>query len=57
VVRRGIEITRADAVAHRRTGLDIVVCGEDSFATCKEAQAIESAGDLWTSSFDPSPES
>jgi hypothetical protein len=40
-VRRGALLTFTQAVARRRAGLDIVVCGDNPFANCKEAQQIE----------------
>jgi hypothetical protein len=42
-VRRGSPLTRAEAVARRRVGGDVVVCGPDTFANAREAYAIESA--------------
>src|SRR5262245_16366617 len=42
-VRRGGVLTQAAAVARRRAGLDVVVCGEDTFATARVAHTIESA--------------
>jgi hypothetical protein len=42
-VRRGAELTQAEAETRRRAGLDIVVCGDDTFATCNLARAIENA--------------
>jgi hypothetical protein len=42
-VRRGRILTRAEAIGHRRSGRDIVVCGPDTFANAGEAFAIESA--------------
>jgi hypothetical protein len=42
-VLRGPEIDRATAVARRRAGADVVVCGGDTNANRRLAQAIESA--------------
>jgi hypothetical protein len=42
-VVRGAALTRAQAIARRRSGLDVVVCGEDTFANAALAHAIESA--------------
>ena|SRR5436190_1544889 len=42
-VYRGAQITRAQAIARRQTGGDVVVCGSDPFAVAREAFAIESA--------------
>lgn len=42
-VDRGNRLTRAEAEARRRSGQDIVVCGEDVFANCKLAEEIEKA--------------
>jgi hypothetical protein len=42
VVRSGV-LTRAQAIAHRRAGGDVVVCGSDTMANAREAFAIESA--------------
>jgi hypothetical protein len=40
-VERGAEITEAEAVQHRRSGRDIVVCGDDTHKNCLLAQRIE----------------
>lgn len=42
-VHRGRSLTRAEAIAHRRSGGDVIVCGDDTPANDKEARAIESA--------------
>src|SRR5947209_1306398 len=42
-VWRGAPLTRAQAIAHRRSGRDVVVCGPDTRANALEAQAIETA--------------
>lgn len=42
-VRRGLPLTQVEAIAHRQTGQDVVVCGEDTIANRDEANAIESA--------------
>jgi hypothetical protein len=42
-VQRGASLTRAEAIARRQKGGDVVVCGSDAFATSAEAFAIESA--------------
>jgi hypothetical protein len=42
-VRRGAVLTYIQAVARRRLGLDIVVCGDDTPANCNEAMRIEAA--------------
>jgi hypothetical protein len=36
-------LTTAQAIARRRTGDDVVVCGPDPFANARQAFAIESA--------------
>jgi hypothetical protein len=41
-VRRGRTLTRAEAIAHRQNGGDVVVCGPDTFANAGEAHLIES---------------
>src|SRR6266851_507077 len=47
-VDKGTQLTRSQAEARRRTGLDIVVCGPDPFANSRFARAIESAVTLST---------
>lgn len=42
-VRRGRALSRAEAIARRRGGGDVVVCGEDTISNRDEAAAIESA--------------
>jgi hypothetical protein len=42
-VRRGRQLTRAQAEDERRAGRDIVVCGADTVANCREAKLIEQA--------------
>jgi hypothetical protein len=42
-VRRGALLTAAQAEARRRAGLDVVVCGNDTFANCNAARRIETA--------------
>ena len=42
-VRKDNLLTLAQAAARRQTGLDIVVCGENTYANCNQAYAIESA--------------
>jgi hypothetical protein len=42
-VRRGRTLTPAEAIHCRQSGGDVVVCGPDTFATAREAHAIESA--------------
>jgi hypothetical protein len=42
-VRRGNSLTQAEAIAHRRSGGDVVVCGADTRSNCNEACVIESA--------------
>lgn len=39
----GVELTRAEAVARRQSGEDVVVCGTDPFTNARQAFAIESA--------------
>jgi hypothetical protein len=39
---RGEALTRAKAIARRRQGDDVVVCGADPFANAREAHTIES---------------
>lgn len=41
-VRRGRRLTPAEAISHRQSGGDIVVCGPDTLANAREAFAIES---------------
>lgn len=40
-VKRGPPISEADAVARRKAGLDIVVCGDDTMHNCNIAKRIE----------------
>jgi hypothetical protein len=40
-VVRGTMIAEAEAVARRKSGLDIVVCGDDTVVNCQVARAIE----------------
>jgi hypothetical protein len=42
-VTRGTALTEAAAVARRRGGGDVVVCGPDLFANARKAPAIEAA--------------
>ena len=42
-VARGKILSRAEAIARRQKGDDVVVCGPDTFDNAKEAYAIESA--------------
>lgn len=42
-VRKGELLTEDTAVAHRRAGQDVVVCGDDTFANAIQAHTIESA--------------
>jgi hypothetical protein len=42
-VIRGVEIAKAAAIARRKAGLDIVVCGEDHKANRRLARQIENA--------------
>ena len=42
-VQRGAAITFAQAVARRQAGLDIVICGDNTIATCNQAWDIELA--------------
>jgi hypothetical protein len=42
-VRRGHSLTRAEAIAHRQSGGDVVVCGAHTPSNCAEARVIESA--------------
>src|SRR5262249_44931293 len=42
-VQRGGALTRSEAISHRQSGGDVVVCGQDPFANAREAYAIESA--------------
>jgi hypothetical protein len=41
-VLRGKDLTRAEAIRHRQSGGDVVVCGPDTFANAREPHAIES---------------
>jgi hypothetical protein len=36
-------LTRAEVIAHRQSGGDVVVCGPNTFTNALEAQRIESA--------------
>jgi hypothetical protein len=40
-VRRGNQITEAEAVQRRKNGLDVVVCGDDTSSNCLLAMRIE----------------
>jgi hypothetical protein len=42
-VRRGRTLTRAEAIHHRRSNGDVVVCGPNPFDNSREAHAIECA--------------
>jgi hypothetical protein len=42
-VQRGRALTRAEAISHRASGGNIVVCGPDTSANAFEARAIEAA--------------
>jgi hypothetical protein len=42
-VRRGSPLTRPQAEARRRVGLDVIVCGDDTLANCLAAEVIERA--------------
>src|SRR5438874_10845645 len=46
-VRRGRALTPAEAINHRRSGGDVVVCGPDTFANNREARMIESGVGPW----------
>jgi hypothetical protein len=42
-VLRGAPLTPAQAIAHRRNGGDVVVCGPNPFDNSRDARAVEAA--------------
>lgn len=46
-VIKGAELNKADAVSHRRTGGDVIVCGDDTAGNRQLALSIEAAVGPW----------